>query len=94
MGAEVKGYALAPATTPSLYEVARISDKIDSDIGDIKNLEQLQSSMVKFDPNILIHMAAQPLVRLSYKDPIETSLDPMIRDSENFAITFLSELIL
>lgn len=72
MGAEVKGYALAPVTTPSLFDVANVADNIESDIGDIRNLEQLRSSMVSFNPDILIHMAAQPLVRLSYKAPVET----------------------
>ncbi|MDQ7001738.1 MAG: CDP-glucose 4,6-dehydratase, partial [Ghiorsea sp.] len=72
MGAEVKGYALAPATTPSLFEVANVANNIESDIGDIRNLEQLRSSMVSFNPDVLIHMAAQPLVRLSYKEPVET----------------------
>ncbi len=72
MGAEVKGYALEPATTPSLFQEAKIAEKIQSEIGDIRNLEQLQASMLEFNPDILIHMAAQPLVRLSYKEPIET----------------------
>lgn len=72
LGAEVKGYALTPATTPSLFEEAKVAGKTDSEIGDIRNLEQLQKSMTNFNPDILIHMAAQPLVRQSYKDPIET----------------------
>jgi len=72
LGAEVKGYALQPITTPSLFEVARVGDVIESEIGDIRNLDQLKASMVAFNPDILIHMAAQPLVRLSYKEPIET----------------------
>jgi len=72
LGAEVKGYALEPATTPSLFEIARVGEVVESDIGDIRNLEQLRSSMGDFNPDILIHMAAQPLVRLSYKEPVET----------------------
>jgi len=72
MGAEVKGYALPPVTTPSLFEEVNIASKIESEIGDIRNLEQLQKSMVEFNPDILIHMAAQPLVCLSYKEPVET----------------------
>ncbi len=72
LGATVKGYALKPETTPSLFELASIDAIIDSDIGDIRNLKQLKSSMTSFNPDILIHMAAQPLVRLSYKEPIET----------------------
>lgn len=72
MGAHVKGYALAPVTSPNLFEVARVEETIDSEIGDIRNLDQLRTSMISFNPDILIHMAAQPLVRLSYKDPVET----------------------
>ena len=45
---------------------------MESEIGDIRNLEQLIKSMLSFRPDILIHMAAQPLVRLSYKEPVET----------------------
>lgn len=72
LGANVKGYALEPETTPNLFEVAKIGEKIDSEIGDIRNLERLAVSMSEFNPDILIHMAAQPLVRRSYIEPIET----------------------
>jgi len=72
LGASVKGYSLESPTTPSLFDEARVAEKIDSEIGDIRNLDQLQKSMSEFNPDILIHMAAQPLVRLSYDIPIET----------------------
>ncbi|QYH38980.1 CDP-glucose 4,6-dehydratase [Algoriphagus sp. NBT04N3] len=72
MGALVKGYALEPDTNPSLFNVARISSLIDSEIGNIRNLEALSKSIKAFNPDILIHMAAQPLVRLSYAHPVET----------------------
>jgi len=72
MGVIVKGYALNPPTSPSLFDEAKITNKIDSEIGDIRDLNQLTISMVEFNPDILIHMAAQPLVRLSYKEPLET----------------------
>jgi CDP-glucose 4,6-dehydratase len=72
MGAIVKGYALDPPTTPSLFIEAHVGDLIESEIGDIRDLKQLAQSMSSFDPDILIHMAAQPLVRLSYKEPVET----------------------
>lgn len=72
MGAVVKGYALNPPTNPSLFEEAKVAEEMESEIGDIRNLEQLANSMQAFNPDILIHMAAQPLVRLSYKEPIET----------------------
>jgi len=72
MGAIVKGYALEPPTAPSLFEQAKVAELIESEIGDIRDLERLSTSMSAFNPDVLIHMAAQPLVRLSYKDPIET----------------------
>ena len=72
MGAKVKGYALLPSTKPSLYYEAKIEQLIESEIGDIRNFSQLQESMGSFKPEIIIHMAAQPLVRLSYKEPLET----------------------
>jgi CDP-glucose 4,6-dehydratase len=72
MGSIVKGYSLEPPTTPSLYAEARIDELLESTIGDIRNQEELSNSMLSFDPEILIHMAAQPLVRYSYKDPIAT----------------------
>lgn len=72
LGVEVKGYSLSPSTTPSLYEEARIDGLIDSEIGDIRDLQKIKKSMLDFNPDILIHMAAQPLVRYSYKFPVET----------------------
>lgn len=72
MGAVVKGYALEPNTVPSLFEEAKVSEGMESEIGNIKNLEQLSSSMKAFNPDVLIHMAAQPLVRLSYVEPVDT----------------------
>ena len=72
MGSTVKGYALTPPTTPSLFDEANVSRIIQSEIGDIRDLQKLKASMRSFNPDILIHMAAQPLVRLSYKEPLET----------------------
>jgi CDP-glucose 4,6-dehydratase len=72
MGAVIKGYALAPGEGPSLYEVANIADGIESYIGDVRDLETLSQAMLEFDPDIVIHMAAQPLVRASYSDPVGT----------------------
>lgn len=72
MGAIVKGYALSPNTEPALFNIANVSAIIDSEIGDIRNLELVKKSMATFGPDILIHLAAQPLVRLSYHEPIET----------------------
>jgi CDP-glucose 4,6-dehydratase len=72
MGALVKGYSLDVNTKPALFTLANVAAEMESEIGDIRNLEQLTESMVSFSPDILIHMAAQPLVRLSYQEPVDT----------------------
>jgi len=72
LGAEVKGFSLKPPTAPSLFKEAKIDSVIDSQIDDIRDLKVLKKSIVDFNPDILIHMAAQPLVRYSYDAPIET----------------------
>lgn len=73
MGAKVTGYALAPNTNPSFFEVVKINNEIDqSYIADIRDLEKIKSAMNNVRPEIVIHMAAQPLVRCSYANPVET----------------------
>jgi CDP-glucose 4,6-dehydratase len=72
MGADVMGYALVPPTTPALFDEARVGEGMQSQIGDIRDLQAITRSMIDYGPDILIHMAAQPLVRLSYKQPVET----------------------
>ncbi len=72
MGALVKGYSLDVNTKPALFTEANVAEEMESEIGDIRNLEQLTKSMVSFSPDILIHMAAQPLVRFSYQEPVDT----------------------
>ena len=72
MGALVKGYSLDVNTNPALFIEANVAAGMESEIGDIRNLEQITKSMVSFSPDVLIHMAAQPLVRYSYKEPVET----------------------
>ena len=72
LGAEVCGYALAPNTTPSLFEVAHVADGIISVIGDIRDRELLNKTFQDFKPEIVFHLAAQPLVRLSYAEPVLT----------------------
>ena len=72
LGAEVKGYSLNPPTDPSLFKEAKINSIIDSQIDDIRDLGTLRKSIADFNPDILIHMAAQPLVRYSYDATIET----------------------
>ena len=72
LGAVVKGFSLPPPTNPSLFEQANIAEGMESEFGDIRDLAAITNSMVGFNPDILIHMAAQPLVRLSYREPVET----------------------
>jgi CDP-glucose 4,6-dehydratase len=72
LGAEVTGYALQPPTNPSLFEVAQVAQRMTSIIGDIRDGTMLTDAMQQATPDIVIHMAAQPLVRRSYVDPIET----------------------
>ena len=72
MGAVVKGYSLEPYTEPSLFKVAKVSSGIESEIGDIRDYDKLKSCIKSFSPNIILHLAAQPLVRDSYEDPLGT----------------------
>lgn len=72
MGAEVTGYALEPPTEPSLFELCRLKEIIHSIRGDVRDLDQLTSAIVKAKSEIIIHMAAQSLVRESYRTPVET----------------------
>lgn len=73
LGANVTGYALNPSQTePNLFNICNLSEKINSVIGDIRNLEHLQQTFKRFKPEIVIHMAAQPLVRESYLKPVYT----------------------
>ena len=73
MGAKVAGYALAPNTTPNLFEVLAIDSLIEkSHVADIRDLATLQKALSEAEPDVVIHMAAQPLVRYSYTNPVET----------------------
>jgi CDP-glucose 4,6-dehydratase len=72
MGAELTGFALSPPTSPALFDVARVADGMTSIIGDIRDPQALETALVAADPEIVIHMAAQPLVRASYDDPVGT----------------------
>ena len=73
MGAKVAGFSLTPNTNPNLYEVAGIAALCEkSVIGDIRNLDDLCDAMKSSNPDVVIHMAAQPLVRYSYSNPVET----------------------
>ena len=72
MGAHVVGYALAPPTNPSLFDVAEVSKGMTSITGDIRDLAHLRKVFAEHKPEIVIHMAAQALVRYSYIEPVET----------------------
>jgi CDP-glucose 4,6-dehydratase len=72
LGADVCGYALEPPTKPSLYNDAQVGNGMRSVIADIRDLASLQQTFVEFRPEIVLHLAAQPLVRASYEDPLGT----------------------
>lgn len=71
-GAKVSGYSLEPPTTPNLFDKLELRRHIESTIADVRNLPMLTGAMQAFAPDIVIHMAAQPLVRLSYTEPVST----------------------
>lgn len=70
--AQVSGYALAPATHPNLFTLANVAEGMQSTIADIRDFESVKAAIKNYQPEIIIHMAAQPLVRYSYQNPIET----------------------
>lgn len=72
LGAEIFGYALDPPTEPNLFELARVGELVDSSVADVRDLDRLKAEICKAAPEVVIHMAAQPLVRDSYKIPVET----------------------
>jgi len=73
LGAKVGGYSLNPPTNPSVHSLARIADYVEiSNCADIRDLAQLTVAANEFKPEIVFHLAAQPLVRLSYSQPVET----------------------
>lgn len=72
LGAQVLGYSLEPSGENTLFNICNIGDEVDSVFGDIRELNKLTEVMMDFKPDIIFHLAAQPLVRYSYKSPIET----------------------
>ena len=72
LGADLTGYALPPPTNPSLFALAQLDGRMRSVQGDIRDLDHLERSLKEARPEIVIHMAAQPLVRLSYDEPLLT----------------------
>lgn len=71
-GAQIVGYALEPPTSPSLFEIADIENDVCSIIGDVREYKKLKDIFCKFNPEIVFHLAAQPIVRDSYKSPAYT----------------------
>ncbi len=72
LGAKVVGYSLEPHTTPSLFDVVGLPNSMDSHIGDIRDRSNLKKCIEEANPEIVIHLAAQALVRYSYRNPVET----------------------
>jgi CDP-glucose 4,6-dehydratase len=72
MGAQVKGYALDSPSKPALYQVAQIENYLEAENGDIRHLDQLSRSLRAFNPDVVLHLAAQSLVLNSYDDPLES----------------------
>jgi CDP-glucose 4,6-dehydratase len=72
MGAKVTGHSLKPQEHPNLFELAEIENNVKNYFADIRDLASLKKAVFETEPDIIIHMAAQPLVRLSYKEPIYT----------------------
>ena len=72
LGAEVCGYSLAPDTQPNLFENLNLAQEVKSVIGDIRDLSNFQKTVQDFQPEIIFHLAAQSLVRKSYRQPVDT----------------------
>ncbi len=72
LGARVAGFSLPPVTCPSLYEVARVAECAVSQLADIRHPDALGQAMESFAPEVVFHLAAQPLVRESYRNPADT----------------------
>jgi CDP-glucose 4,6-dehydratase len=72
LGAQIRGYALDPCTEPNLFNLTSIGSVVDDVRGDIRDYARLEASMKQFAPEVVFHLAAQPIVRRSYADPIGT----------------------
>ena len=71
-GAQVIGYSLKPEGNPNLFELCGVNNQIEHIVGDVRDLDHLKKVFEEYKPEIVIHMAAQPLVRKSYEDPVLT----------------------
>ena len=98
LGASVTGYSLYVPSEPSLFEELELENQIEHFIGDVSELEKLKLAIEKSKPDIIFHLAAQPIVRKSYEDPIITyrsnligtiNLLEILRDSQIFNQPFL-----
>ena len=72
LGADILGYSLEPNTEPSIFSICNIQEGITNIFGDIRDEEKLTDAMLSFKPDIIFHLAAQPIVRTSYKEPKST----------------------
>ena len=72
MGAQLQGIALTPPSTPALFNEANVAKDMEHQAADIRDYDKIKTLVAKFKPEVLIHLAAQPLVRLSYQQPVET----------------------
>lgn len=72
LGARVSGISLPPATSPSLFDLAKVDATCDSRFGDIRSAAETVELMTRAQPEVVFHLAAQPLVRASYRDPLDT----------------------
>src|SRR5512143_2725313 len=72
LGAEVTGYALDPPTEPNLFQQARVAETLRSITGDIRDYSRLKQAIAESRPDVILHLAAQSVVKRGYDDPIET----------------------
>lgn len=74
IGATIAGYSLPPETTPSLFSETDLESEMISTLGDICDFDKLKEAVESFQPDLILHLAAQPLVRRSYREPLQTFL--------------------
>jgi CDP-glucose 4,6-dehydratase len=72
LGAQIRGYSLDPCTEPNLFDLACVGTVVDDVRGDVRDYAKLEASMMEFAPEVVFHLAAQPIVRRSYADPVGT----------------------